>query len=211
MKRDTLIVILLLASAGMVVLWFGFQLVLQSGGPQKRDIVTSPPPVAADDPVRGSPAAAVTIVEFGDMQCPFCGSLSGVLERIVADYPDDVRIVWKDYFDEVLHPEALNAAVAARCAQAQGKFWEYHDLLFANSTLLSPTLYPTLARELSLDEGRFAACLAGPVPPVIGKGLEEGLERGITATPHLFVNSIQKSGTISYEDLVTLIRQQLLP
>lgn len=211
MKRDTLIITLVLAAAGAVVIWFGVQLVLQSNGPKKKDIIVTAPPVTAEDAVRGGQNAPVTIVEFGDFQCPFCNTVAGVLERIVGEYPDGVRVVWKDYFDESQHPEALKAAVAARCAQAQGKFWEYHDLLFANSTLLSSTLYPTLARELSLNEEQFAACLSGPTPQIILQGLQQGLERGITSTPHLFVNSVQKSGTISYEDLLSLIRQQVSP
>src|SRR4029079_8656742 len=92
--------------------------------------------VPADDPPIGPASAPVTLIEFSDFQCPFCQRVAPTLKQIRATYGDRVRIVWKDFPLTQIHPQACDAAQAGNCAQEQGKFWEFHDQLFANQAAL---------------------------------------------------------------------------
>ncbi len=128
------------------------------------------PPVLPTDPVRGDTRAQLTIIEFGDFQCPFCADIAPVLAQVLASYPE-VRLVWKD-LPNPAHPQARPAALAARCAQNQDKFWEFHDLLFANQAELGDKLYKQIAEVLELDLTSFNSCLASQAYiEVVGEGL----------------------------------------
>jgi len=208
MNKSTLAVVLLLCVGAVVLLIYGYS-VLSRGGSDDPTIVSVPPPVTERDPVLGSSDARVTIIEFSDFECPFCKNSQSILTEILEKYPDDVRLVWKDMPNEDSHPHAASAARAARCAQDQGKFWEYHDLLFANQAQLSDETYTVLAGTLNLNVPAFQSCLLRPVPDVVRQGLQEGLDRGITATPHYFVNSLQKSGSITIAELESLVKSEL--
>ncbi len=209
MHRNSVFFILLIISAALVLMVFSLKIASESRTPSSPKVVTTPPSVTPDDPVIGPENARVTIIEFGDFQCIFCKSSRDTLAAIRSDYLDDVRIVWKDFPDSAHHAQALPAARAARCAQDQGKFWEYHDLLFANQELLSASLYTQIATALELKMDIFQSCLERPAHAVISRGLQEGLDRGISAIPHFFFNTVQKSGSVTYTELDAIIKDIL--
>ncbi len=169
------------------------------------------PSITFIDPVLGSDSAKVTIVTYGDYGCDACATLDEALITLVADdFPNDVRLVWKDMPNTSQHEEALNAAIAARCADNQEKFWEYHALLIAYHNSLSAELYPTLAEQLGLKSNTFASCYRDQTPsPIIQQSYEEGLALGVTATPTLFINGSRYTGAIDSGTLKAMIRQIL--
>lgn len=209
MHKNTVFLVLLFASAVLVLFVYGAKLYVDSRPPERDELVTTAPIVGPADPVIGPQDAAVTIIEFGDFQCVFCQASRDVLARIRTDYPDDVRIVWKDFPDVDGHAQALPAARAARCAQDQGKFWEYHDLLFVNQTLLSDTLYAQIASELKLNTDTFQQCMQRPVPSVVSANIQAGIDRGVSSIPHFFFNDIQQNGSIEYTEASMIIEQLL--
>ena len=118
-----------------------------------------------NDPLLGNPDAGISIVEFSDFQCPFCGRAhTGALSEFKnSDYfkNGDVNLVYKQFPLSSIHPFAQNAGEASLCAQDQGKFWEYHDTLFANQGSLDDSSLKAYASQLGLDKGKFDSCLDG--------------------------------------------------
>jgi protein-disulfide isomerase len=139
-------------------------------------------------PVRGAPMAAVTIVEFSDFECPYCGAAHPVIGRVLREYEGRVRLVFKHYpLDGHLH--AMAAARAAVAAANQGKFWEMHDLLFENQSALEPEDLERYAEELGLDVERFRADLVSDATQRrIDADKAAGHEIGVTGTPTILVN-----------------------
>jgi protein-disulfide isomerase len=163
---------------------------------------------AAGDPSLGRPGAPVTIVEFCDFHCSACAELSGSMRRLARDYADQVRIVFRD-FPLDSHPEADRAAEAASCAQEQGRFWEMHDVLFANSDL-SDNAMRRYAQTIGADVNGFMTCLnSGRYESEWRKDRADGHSYGVNVTPTLFVNGLVVEGVPSYSDLVQLVRQEL--
>lgn len=169
------------------------------------------PSITFIDPSLGKTDAKVTLVTYGDYGCDSCATLDEALITLAADdFPNDVRIVWKDMPNVSQHSEALNAAIAARCAENQGKFWEYHTLLMTNHTLLNAELYAAIAEQLELKTNVFASCLKDQTPsPIIQQTYEEGLKLGVSATPTIFINGIRYSGALDIGTLKAVIRQAL--
>ena len=155
--------------------------------------------MTADAPFMGSPDAPLTIVEFSDFQCHFCArhwrQTYGQLDREYISL-GKVRYVFRHFPLESIHAQALKAGEAAECAAAQGKFWEMHDRLFANQQALMPADLVEHAEALSLDETRFAACLAGEMTARVRADLAIGRQAGVTATPHFFVGVTIPGGKI---------------
>lgn len=117
-------------------------------------------PIYADDPTIGPEDAPVTVVEFSDYQCPYCQRYhSETFSQIIQTYGDQVRYVYKDLPLTSIHPDAVPAANAAHCAQEQGDFWAYHELLFSNQLGLSDSAYMSYAETLGMDTEAFANCL----------------------------------------------------
>ncbi len=173
-----------------------------------QDLPTEPS-ITFIDPVLGSETAKVTIVLYGDYECDACAELDQeLIGLVINDFPNDVRLVWKDMPNTSQHAEALNAAIAARCAKDQGKFWEYHALLIANHNSLNAELYPTLAESIALKKNTFASCYRSKTPaPIIQQSYEEGVALGVTATPTLFMNGSRYTGTMDSGALKAMIRQ----
>ncbi len=176
------------------------------------------PPVGA--PSRGPANARVTIVEFSDFQCPFCKRLSSSLEQLVSEYPNDVRLVFVHFplnldcnareLQRTMHPEACAAAVAADCADKQGRFWEMHDALFANQGSLARKTYLKAAKDLALDLGTFEACLADPAANAAVKAATAaGVPLGVSGTPSFFVNGRVMSGAQPIEVLRAVVDAEL--
>ena len=143
----------------------------------------------AGAPVRGAAGAPVTIVEFSDFECPFCKQASGTVTKLMEKYAGKIKLAYRDLPLESIHPQARRAAEAARCARDGGKFWEYHDVLFAQSPRLSPDDLKRYAVQVGLDAGKFDACVAGgTTSAAVQKDIDEGTALGITGTPVFFIN-----------------------
>lgn len=141
-----------------------------------------------DDPSIGPENAPITIVEFSDFQCPYCQKSVGILKELRRLYGEKIRLVYRDY-PGPNHPYATQAAEAAQCAGEQGKFWEYHDLLFDRQTPGKGWDFPALAKELGLQQDTFIACLTtGRYREEVIKDLRDGMKLGMTSTPTFFIN-----------------------
>lgn len=145
-------------------------------------------------PVRGNPNAPVTVVEFSDFQCPFCARAHTTLVQVRETYKDQIKIVYKD-FPLPIHPNAPKAAEASRCAREQDKYWEYHDILFANYSALEVANLKKYAADLKLDTAKFDACLdSGKYAQAVSKDTAEGTRAGVSGTPAFFINGRFLSG-----------------
>jgi protein-disulfide isomerase len=166
--------------------------------------------VTGDDPSEGSATAPVTLVEYSDFQCPFCGRVMPTLKELRTKYGDKVRIVWKDFPLTQIHPQAFVAAQAGNCAREQGKFWEYHDRLFANQQALQPEFLKKYAGEVGLDTAKFNACLdSSKYEARVQESLGAGNRLGITSTPTVFVNGRMINGAQPIDVFQAVIDDEL--
>ena len=164
---------------------------------------------AGDAPAMGPSVAPVTIVEFSDFQCPYCQRLAPTLDKVVENYGDRVRLVFRQ-FPLPIHAEAQKAAEASLCAADSGKFWEMHDKMFENIQALSVEQLKATAVSLGLDGEAFGACLdSGKHATRVADDLEAGRSAGVTGTPAMFVNGRFVSGAVPYEQIVALIDDEL--
>jgi protein-disulfide isomerase len=176
------------------------------------------PPPLLEDPVKisisGAPSkgpedARITFVEFSDFECPYCSKAIHELDAILKAYPKDVRLVFKQ-FPLDMHPNAPLAAEAALAANAQGKFWEMHDKLFANFRKLSRANMLLWAKDIGLDVARFQAELdSGRYKSVVAKDLAEGDKLGINGTPTVYVNGQKYNGHLGLEEMKPILEKQL--
>ncbi|MFZ8829861.1 MAG: DsbA family protein [Candidatus Aenigmatarchaeota archaeon] len=168
-----------------------------------------------DDPVKGSPDAKVTIVVFSDFQCPFCQRFSlQTLPLIEEKYikTGKVRFVYRD-FPLSFHQYAQKAAEAAECANEQGKFWEYHDILFQKLSewaSVGESKFKEYAQQLGLDMQKFNQCLdSGKYANEVQKDYNDGLKYGVSGTPTFFINGIKIVGAQPYSVFEQIIEQEL--
>jgi protein-disulfide isomerase len=180
------------------------------------DVRLAPPPVfrslvAIDGaPVRGDVNAPVTIVEFSDFHCPYCRAVQPTLLQLLAKYPGKVRLVYKHLPLDSLHPQARRASEASFCAKEQGKFWEFHDRVYAAGPDASDAALAKFVSETSLDKAKFDACLAsGKAKTVVQKDAEEGEQQGINGTPGFFVNGRYLAGNQPLSAFDTIIQEEL--
>ena len=153
-----------------------------------------------DDPIRGEPNAPITIVEFSDFQCPFCARFhSNTWPQLEQNYisTGKVNFVYRDFPIQSIHPNAIPAALASECADEQGKFWEFHDMLFENqkrwqglSIQTGISTFKEYAQELGLNMDEFNSCLdSEKYAQEVNKDLQDGREYGVTGTPGFFVGN----------------------
>jgi len=170
------------------------------------------PPSSDDDPVKGDSNAPVTIIEFSDFECPFCARFfTDTLPQIQAKYIDTgkVKFVYRD-FPLSIHDNAQKAAEAAECAYDQGKFWEYHDLLFENQRSLTITSLKSYASQLSLDQSTFDSCLdSGKNAQEVKDDFQAGVNAGVSGTPAFFVNGVSLSGAQPFSAFEQVIEAEL--
>ncbi len=163
---------------------------------------------------KGSPAigpetAPVTIVEFSDFQCPFCGRVSPTLKKVKEEYGDQVRIVFKHQPLD-FHANAPAAHAAAEAAHLQGKFWEMHDKIFADQKEMSPEKYVEYAKELGLDLDQFQKDVASAeVKSRIDADKKEAAKLGSSGTPGFFVNGLNLKGAKPFEAFKEVIDKEL--
>ena len=155
----------------------------------------------AGRPTLGPSDAAVTIVEFTDYDCPFCRRhYQQTFTRLMAAYGDRVRYVVRHFPLVSLHPDAAKAAEAAECANRQGLFWEYHDFLLRQATVLDAPSLKRYATEVGVDTDGFDRCLdEGASAAAVQEDLREGFRNGVRGTPSFFINDQFLSGAVPYE------------
>jgi protein-disulfide isomerase len=186
----------------IVFLFFVFSVQVKDNVTYTDEKKPTEPEITIADPSLGPGSAPVTIVNYGDYSCPSCARLEVTLQELRSEYGDALRIVWKDMPNTSQHPEALNAAIAARCAGEQKKFWEYHSLLMANQSLFGAELYPALAAQLKLKERPFARCLENQeTAPLVERTYNEGVLLNVTATPTIFINGERFTGGMTNAEL----------
>jgi protein-disulfide isomerase len=161
--------------------------------------------------VRGNPKAKVMIIEFSDFQCPYCGQVTPTLRNLLAKHEGSLALAFRDMPLTQIHPLAQSAAEAARCAGEQGKFWEYHDLLFGDQAGLDRNGLMAKAGKLSLDQKQFETCFASAkYRTQVEQDLQEGRNAGVSGTPGFFINGIFISGAQPEAAFEGIIRDQLL-
>jgi protein-disulfide isomerase len=160
-------------------------------------------PIQPDDHVQGPAGARLTLVEYGDYQCPACGALFITIRQFHEQLAQDIRIVFRHYPLSGLHPDAQLAAEAAEAAGAQGKFWEMHDLLFQNQHALTRKFLEQYAAQLALDTDRFRKDLKDRTfESRVREDFKRGVANGVYGTPGLFVNGIRHDGAMDAQSIL---------
>jgi predicted DsbA family dithiol-disulfide isomerase len=165
--------------------------------------------VAADGPSRGPANAPITIVEFSDFECPFCRRAGPVVTELLQKYPEQVRVVYRHLPLESIHSRARPAALASACAEDQGRFWEFHDAVFASDALADADLRAH-AEATGLDLARYDTCLAqGTHEARIDADIAAAREVGISGTPAFLVNGVLLTGAQPIEAFERVIDREL--
>jgi protein-disulfide isomerase len=157
----------------------------------------------------GPANAPVTMVEFSDFQCPFCQRSENSVKEVLKKYPNQVHFIYMD-FPLSIHPNAMRASVAARCAADQGKFWQYHDALFADQSKLDIAGLKATAARLKLNTATFDTCLdKGEHVAEIQRSEQEGTRAGVDGTPTFFINGVPLNGAQPTSALEAQIASEL--
>jgi protein-disulfide isomerase len=176
-------------------------------------ILLDPPRLEVGDgggPSKGPKDAPVTMIEFSDFQCPYCGRAAPVVKRLADAYGDSLRLVFRN-FPLSIHPQAPKAAEAAACARDQGKFWEMHARLFAHQDKMQIADLKAAGAEIGLDPRAFEECLdSGKHEAVWQADQKEAEGYGVSATPWFFINGRAVSGAQPYESFAQIIDDELL-
>lgn len=163
--------------------------------------------VESSDHVLGNPSAEITIIEYSDLECPFCKQFHSTMQRVLSEYGDSVRWVYRHFPLDQIHSRARKEAEAAECAGEQGgndAFWAYVDRVFevtiSNNTL-DPSRLPQIADDIGLDRSDFETCLAsGRYAQLVEDDYQSGLAAGVTGTPGSFVNGVPVRGALPYDE-----------
>lgn len=162
--------------------------------------------VNSNDHIRGDKNAAVTIIEFSDLQCPYCSRFHATMKQVMENYGSKVKWVFKHFPLESTHPYARKAAEATECAGEQGKFWEYTDMVYENQASLSDEFLSELADQLKLNGDKFKICLSsGKYAGKVTADLKMGTDAGVRGTPASFINGELVSGALPFENIKTKI------
>jgi len=176
-------------------------------------VLLGPPRVQVGfDParVRGNPKAKVMIVEFSDFQCPYCGQVEATLKNVLAKHEGAVALAFRDMPITQIHPFAQGAAEASRCTGEQGKYWEYHDLLFGDQNGLDRNGLIAKAAKLQLDAKQFDSCISSEkFKAQVQQDNQDGLRAGVSGTPGFFINGIFMSGAQPEATFEKAIEEQL--
>jgi len=161
-------------------------------------------------PVKGPASARITLVEFSDFECPYCSKAVLDLEAIQKTFPNDVKLIFKQYPLSEIHPGAMLAAQAAIAAHAQGKFWPLHDRMFANHTKLTRANILDWTKVAGCDLPKFTADLdSAKTKQLIARDLKQGEEAGVEGTPTVFVNGKHYNGSLELQPFSDVLRKEL--
>ena len=179
-----------------------------SGGAGRDKIARLAVPVGERDHVQGPATASVTLVEYGDYECPYCRAAVAIVEELQRVLPDELRFVFRHFPLENLHPHARRAAEAAEAAASQGKFFEMHAALFEHQTALEEADLVRYAAELDLDLVRFAADLdAATHAPRVREDFQGGVRSGVRGTPTFYLDDARYDGIVGVRQLTATIRR----
>jgi protein-disulfide isomerase len=166
------------------------------------------PPVGTHDHVRGSRSAAVSLVEYGDFECPYCRTAAGIVNGLQDALGDQFSFTFRHFPMRDVHPHAQHAAEVAEAAAAQGHFWEMHDRLFAAQDALDDKSLIRRAGELDLDAETLAEELTRHTYAAhIEEQRQNGVASGVTGTPTFFIDGMRYDGSVSLPKLLETIRQ----
>lgn len=153
------------------------------------------PPVGERDHLLGPPNAPVTLLEYGDYECPYCGAAYPMVEETIDRLGDKLQFAYRHFPLTQIHPHAEHAAEAAEAAGAQGRFWEMHDLLFRNQQMLDDRHILMFAEQLGLDTDRFRSELLEQVHHQrVREDFMSGVRNGVNGTPTFFINGVRYDG-----------------
>jgi len=163
-------------------------------------------PVSAQDHIQGPEDAPVTLVEYGDYECPHCGRAYPIVKMVQKHFGPRLRFVFRNFPLTELHPHAEAAAETAEFAATLGKFWEMHDAIFENQRNLSDSTLLKLASELKLSEDALAKALeSAQFEPRVQADFGGGVRSGVNGTPTFFINGHRHDAPFDFEDLVAAI------
>src|SRR5712664_2951250 len=166
-------------------------------------------PVSERDHSAGNTNAPVTLVEYGDYQCPYCGAAHPVVKRLQRDIGKMLRFVFRNFPLTQAHPYALVAAEAAEAAALQGKFWEMHDFIYENQNNLEPDILPAWAQKVGLNLQEFGTAIRkGEITKRIKEDRTSGIRSGVNGTPCFFVNGARYDGAADYDSLRAALEEQ---
>lgn len=169
--------------------------------------ITLDKPVTETDHVRGDLDAPVTLVEYGEFECPVCGRAYHLLNDVMQDAAGTVRLVFRHFARDDVHPFSERSAEAAEAAGAQGRFWEMHDFLFMRQHQLEYRDLVRYADDMGLDVERFEREVIDHAHlPKVRAHLQSGIESGVTSTPTFFINGVRYTGAIDHNGLLAAIR-----
>lgn len=167
-------------------------------------------PVGARDHIQGPSRAPLTLLEYGDFECPHCGAAHRVVKEVQQALGDDLRFVFRHFPLVNIHPHAEHAAEAAEAASAQGRFWEMHDVLFENQDALEDDDLATYAERLGFDVDRLAAEIeTGAHVGRVREDFQSGIRSGVNGTPTFFINGRRYDGVPDPETLIALFNELL--
>jgi protein-disulfide isomerase len=165
-------------------------------------------PVSSQDHSQGPESAPVTLVEYGDYQCPHCGRAHPVVKRLQKHFGASLRFVFRNFPLSEMHPMAVSAAEAAEFAASHDKFWEMHDGIFEHQSQLSPDLLTKLARQAGLDAEALAGALrTGEFRERVKSDFRGGVRSGVNGTPTFFINGNRHDAPPEYQSLATAISE----
>jgi len=165
------------------------------------------PAVSKTDNLQGDEKALVTLVEYGDYQCPHCGRAYPIVKKIQKALGEKLKFVFRNFPLQEIHPSAVMAAVATEAAARQNKFWLMHDLIFENQNNLSEQNILELAKHLKLDVKKFEADLQDQkLLDKVNADFESGIRSGVNGTPTFFINGAKYNGSWEYADLLAELK-----
>ena len=163
-------------------------------------------PVTPEDHIQGDPDAELTLLEYGDYECPHCGRAYGIVKQVQKHFGRRLRFAFRNFPLAQIHAHAQTAAETAEFAGAHGRFWEMHDLIFENQGRLGLPLLVALTEELGLDaQGLRDALTAGEFEPRVRRDFLSGVRSGVNGTPTFFVGERRHDGPWELENLVTAL------
>jgi protein-disulfide isomerase len=167
-------------------------------------------PVSAHDHADGPADAPLTLVEYGDYQCPYCGAAYPVVKRLQKTLGRKLRFAFRNFPLIQAHPYALIGAEAAEAAALQGKFWEMHDLLFEQQAFLEPDIIPSWAKKIGLDLKKFEDDIKqGIVEKRIKEDRQSSIRSGVNGTPTFFINGTRYDGSPDYVSMLAALKSEL--
>jgi protein-disulfide isomerase len=177
--------------------------------PSLKDMLSGPI-ISSLDPAMGYADAPVAIVEFSDFTCLYCQKQEQIIKKIMQNYKDQVKLLWKDYPDSNINSLSYKSAVAARCAGEQDAFWPFHDFLYEKKDKLNEASFLEIAGLLKLNKNKLAECMeSGRTKQLINDNIEEANALAITGIPFIYINNQEIMGETAFEEINRIIQIEL--